>query len=334
MKILVVGYGSIGQRHVRNLQLLVPDAQITVWRQHAKPISQAESDTLKFVYCLEDALAFAPDCALVCNPSPFHIETGIFLAEKNIHLFIEKPISNKLDGIDTLITMCQHRHLKLMVGYNFRFYPPLQIMRQAILDGKIGRILSVRAETGQYLPDWRPNRDYRNTVSAQKALGGGVLLEMSHELDYVRWLIGEVDQVYGRVALLSDLEMDVADIAEIILDFSNGAVGNIHLDMVQRAPTRTCKIIGSTGSLFWDAFSNQVGWFSADLQTWSDLHPVSDIDRNDMYVQEINHFLSCVRDDHEPLCTGSDGVAALKIVSAVQRASDTGRHILLSNQTG
>jgi predicted dehydrogenase len=334
MKILVVGYGSIGQRHVKNLQRLAPEAQITIWRQHAKPILQTASDTPKFVYSLDDALAFAPDCALICSPSPFHIETAILLAEKNIHLFIEKPISSILDGIDTLIKMCQKQHLKLMVGYNFRFYPPLQIMRQAVLDGKIGRVLSVRAETGQYLPDWRPGQDYRNTVSAQKALGGGVLLEMSHEIDYVRWLIGEVDRVYGRVALLSDLEIDVTDSAEIILDFVDGAVGNIHLDMVQRAPTRNCKIIGSHGSLLWDAFTNRVEWFSADLQAWSDLHPLADINRNDMYVQEVNHFLSCVRDDLEPLCTGLDGVAALRIALAVQRSSDTGRHILLSNQTG
>lgn len=331
MKILVVGYGSIGQRHVMNLRQLMPDAQIAIWRQYTKQGPSLSGDGLYFVYHLEDALAFAPHCAFICNPSPLHVETGIHLAEQDIHLFIEKPISNTLENIEVLMSMCSRRCLKLMVGYNFRFYTPLQIMQQAVQDGKIGDILSVRAETGQYLPDWRPGRDYRQTVSAQQSLGGGVLLEMSHEIDYVRWLAGEIGRVCGRVERISNLEMDAPDTAELILDFENGAVGNIHLDMVQRAPTRTCKIIGSDGSLFWDAFTNRVALFTADQKTWSDLHSAADIDRNDMYVREVAHFLTCIQEDLEPQCTGRDGLAALQVAVAAQKSSDMGSAVALSS---
>jgi len=327
MKILVVGYGSIGQRHVRNLQQLVPDVQITIWRQHTTVAEQVASDTLKFVYTLDDALAFAPDCALICSPSPFHVKTGIQLAERNIHLFIEKPISNTIADVQTLISMCAQRHLTLMVGYNFRFYPPLQKMRQAVLDGKIGRVLSVRAEIGQYLPDWRPGRSYQESVSAKKSLGGGALLELSHELDYVRWILGDVDRVYARASLISDLEMDVEDMAEIILEFKNGALGSIHLDMVQRAPLRMCRIVGAEGTIEWHGHNHQVRLFTASDHTWQDVHDVVEIDRNGMYEEELQHFLNCVEDGQQPICDGEDGLRALQIVIAAKQSSMQGRSI-------
>ena len=136
-------------------------------------------------------------------------------------------------------------------------------MRKALHQGHIGRVQSVRAEVGQYLPDWRPGIDCRQTASAQQALGGGALLELSHEIDYVRWLIGEIREVTARIARLSDLEIDVEDCAEIILTFENGTIGGPHLDMIQRAPTRTCRLIGSDGTLVWDGLTSHVARYSA-----------------------------------------------------------------------
>ena len=116
----------------------------------------------------------------------------------------------------SLLALCHQRRLVLMVGYNFRFYPPLQAMRQALVEGCIGRLISLRAEAGQYLPDWRPGSDYRQGASARRELGGGVVLELSHELDYIRWLGGEVESVGALVGKLSDLEIEVEDTAEIV----------------------------------------------------------------------------------------------------------------------
>ncbi|MBE3139991.1 MAG: Gfo/Idh/MocA family oxidoreductase, partial [Thermoplasmata archaeon] len=194
MRILIYGLGSIGRRHLANLRLIEPNAHITVWDQESRLPDCREylSPEDRFVSRLEDALAAQPEVALISSPSPLHVEAALELAKQGAHLFIEKPLSNNLDGVDELIDRCRKRLLVLLVGYNFRFYQPLQVVHQALQDGQIGRVLSTRAEVGQYLPDWRPAIDYSQSVSAKSELGGGALLELSHELDYVRWLVGEI----------------------------------------------------------------------------------------------------------------------------------------------
>jgi len=323
MRVLVIGLGSIGRRHLANLRLVEPTAHVTIYHQHSKPWGAAEVQPLAdhVVYQLKDALDTKPDVALITNPASLHIETGLALARQGIHLFIEKPLSNTMSGVDELIALCHKRSLILMVGYNFRFYRPLQVMRQAVMDGRIGRPIALRAEAGQYLPDWRPGSNYRQTTSAKHALGGGAVLELSHELDYARWLVGEVKTVCAQIGHLSNLEIDVEDVAEIILQFSNGAIGSVHLDMIQQPATRTCRIIGTKGTLVWDGLSHRVQFFSTATNTGLDLHPAKKIDRNEMYVAELRHFFDCVKRNEVPLVSGEDGRRVLEIALAVKRSS-------------
>lgn len=320
MRVLIVGLGSIGRRHLSNLRIIQPAAHIVVWHQHTKAKVVAES-SVEEVYSLKDALVAKPDVALITNPAPLHIETGLSLAQQNIHLFIEKPLSSTMEGVNELINMCRRRSLTLMVGYNLRFYQPLKMMRQALIDGQIGRPLALRAEVGQYLPDWRPDQDYRESVSAKHALGGGAILELSHELDYVRWLLGEVKTVRARVGRLSDLEIDVEDTVESVLEFKNGAIGSVHLDMVQRPAIRTCRIIGTRGTLMWDGLQHHVQLFSSANNSWTDLHPARKVDRNEMYVAELRHFFDCVRDSKIPLIDGEEGRRVLEIALAIKESS-------------
>ena len=329
MKALIAGLGSIGRRHLANLRLIEPAAHITVWHQRSKPQDGAEASADCTVYKEKDALSTKPDVALVTSPASLHVKTGLALAHRGVHLFIEKPLSNTLEGVDELVQECRRRSLALMVGYNFRFYEPLQLMRQALMEGQIGRPLAIRAEVGQNLPDWRPGRDYRQGVSAREDLGGGAVLELSHELDYVRWLMGEVTGVSAQVARLSDLEIDVEDTADILLQFENGAFGSVHLDMVQRQATRTCRIVGTEGTLEWDGITHRVRCFSAARDTWLDLHPETPLDRNEMYVAELRHFLDCVKDNGAPAVNGEDGLRALEIALAVKRSSQEQRAVAL-----
>jgi predicted dehydrogenase len=327
MQVLIVSLGSIGRRHLANLRLIEPNAHITVWHQHSKEGSVAQSllPPDRVVYHIDDALDTKPDAALLTCPTSQHSEIGLALARAGVHLFIEKPLSNTLDNVDELLGVCRQRALTLMVGYNFRFYRPLQVMRQAILDGKVGRVLAVRAEVGQYLPDWRPGSDYRQGASARQELGGGAVLELSHELDYVRWLVGEVKAVSALVGHLSNLEIDVEDTAEIALQFVNGAIGSVHLDMVQRTATRTCRVIGTEGTLVWDGASHAVRLFSAAANAWSDLHPAETIDRNEMYIAELRHFFDCVRRGDTPIVSGDDGRRVLQIALAAKLSSQDRR---------
>lgn len=331
MRVLIVGLGSIGRRHLANLRLIDRAAHITIWHQHLKRADGAEDRSRAecIVYSLEDALNTKPDVALITCPASLHMEIGLALAQRGIHLFIEKPLSNRLDGVDELIDLCRERSLVLMVGYCFRFYRPLQVMRQAVFEGRIGRILAIHAEVGQYLPEWRPGSNYRQSVSARHDLGGGAVLELSHELDYVRWLVGEIKAVSAQIGHLSDLEIDVEDTAEIVLQLSSGAMGSVHLDMIQRPATRTCRIIGTEGTLTWDGVCHQVQLFSTSADKWSDLHPPEVIDCNDMYVAELRHFLDCVRGNNAPIVTGDDGRRVLEIALAVKQSSQDRRVIEL-----
>jgi predicted dehydrogenase len=257
LKVLIVGLGSIGLRHLANLRQLQTDAHITVCRTHSQSRNiPPEADSV--VFNLDCALASKPTAAIVATPSAFHIATALDLAQEGTHLFIEKPLSHNLDGVDELLELCRRRHLVLFVGYVLRFQRSLQLLRSALQEGKIGRILSLRAEAGQFLPEWRPGSDYRKGVSGRRDLGGGAVLELSHELDYVPWLVGDVQSVSAQIGQLGDLEIDVEDMAEIVLRFRNGAIGSVHLDMLQRPATRTCRIVGTDGTVVWDGLSHRV----------------------------------------------------------------------------
>jgi predicted dehydrogenase len=198
-------------------------------------------------------------------------------------------------------------------------------LKDALNSDLIGKILSYRGEVGQYLPDWRINTDYRHTVSAKKELGGGALLELSHEIDYSRWLMGEVDSVCAITGKYSDMEIDVEDIAEIIIQFKSGTIGNIHLDMVNHVKTRTCKIIGSNGTLIWNAIDNSLKIISNDFPQGSYLVSPNTIDRNQMQLDEIIHFFNCIREGKTPSVSIDDGIATLEIIDAIRKSSSENR---------
>jgi predicted dehydrogenase len=324
---LIVGVGSIGLRHLANLRVVCPEASVTVWHQRRspgeKPSLTGQAD--RTVYGIDEALAGGPEFALITGPASVHVPTASALAARGVHLFVEKPLSNCMEGVDDLLGLCRRQGVALVLGYNFRFHEPLRVMRQAILDGRIGRVLSVRAEVGQYLPDWRPGSDYRRGVSARSELGGGAVLELSHEIDYVRWLAGEVRQVSAVVGHVSDLEIDVEDVAEITLVFEGGAIGSVHLDMIQRTPARTCRVIGSAGTLAWDGMTNELRSYSSTTGCWTELCRATDRDRNDMYLAELRHFLDCVRGSATSSVTGEDGRRVLQIALAAQQSSAEGR---------
>lgn len=331
MKILLVGLGSIGRRHLYNIRHLLPDAEITVMRHDENRLLPDQDEKLadRVVFRLQDALVMKPDCAFITSPAPFHVATATALARQGLHLFVEKPLSDRTDGVAELIALCRQRHLVLMVGYDLRHFSALQIMRANIQQGRIGRVLSFRAEVGQYLPEWRPTVDYRQTVTARRALGGGVLLELSHELDYARWLLGEVTTVQAHLARVGDLEIDVEDLAEIILTFASGAIGSIHLDMLQASPTRCCRVIGSEGTLSCDLINNKVSLYSRQTGQWNELDAETQLAGNAVYLAEIQNFLDSMAGRTAPLATGEDGLKVLEIALAARKSDAENRTIKL-----
>ncbi len=317
MKAAVIGFGSIAKRHVENLRASHPEVEVLALRQQAKPVAGVDIVTSDW----SELLAFAPDIAFVTSPSSCHISQAVTLVENGIDTLIEKPLANSLAEVASLQAAHASSSAILMLAYQFRFYSPFLHIREILSSKALGRIQSIRIETGMYLPDWRPHLDYRDSVSAQRALGGGVLLELSHELDYLAWLFGSPKRVCALVRRQSDLELDVEDSAEALLEMSSGAFASLHIDMVQRVPHRTIRVCGSEGSLEWNWATHTVRHWTVESQAWQE-KVFSDTARNTMYENQLEHFLACVKSRETPAVGVGDGVAALQLVSALARSSE------------
>jgi predicted dehydrogenase len=334
-RVVIVGLGSIGQRHLRLARELLPEADIRVLR-HQKTNEIPEYSNGCF-FSIDKVIAFNPQLAIIANPAPFHITVAQALTEKGIHLLIEKPLSSTLDGVSQLIKTSQEKSTVILTGYNLRFLPSLQRFRNFLNEGVIGRILSVRSEIGQYLPSWRPNNDYRQGVSAQHKLGGGALLELSHELDYLRWIFGDIDWVRSTLSRQSSLELDVEDTSHLTLGFTSTdnyqqLIGTVNLDFIRHDTTRLCTAIGEKGSLRWNGLTGTVEIFEAGAQEWREVYHYPH-GRDDSYLAEWQHFLACITEYKTPLITGEDGLKVLQLIEAARKSSETGNQISVIEKT-
>ena len=325
-RILIVGFGSIGKRHLKIARELIPDADIRVLRhQVGDEIPQLANGHF---FSAQDAVAFAPKMAVIANPAPFHIATAMVLAEAGIHLLIEKPLSSLLSGATQLIKVCEKQKVVLAIGYNLRFLDSLQHYRKLLNDGIIGKILSVRCEAGQYLPSWRPMSDYRQSVSAQSKLGGGALLELSHEIDYLRWIFGDVEWVKATLTRQSALKIDVEDTAHLTLGFkltldNRRLIATVNLDLIRHDAVRLCTVVGEKGSLRWNGLTGEVAFYEAGTNDWCVLCSIPH-QHDDSYVAEWKSFIECVIEKKLPLITGDDGLEVLKIIEGARLSNEYG----------
>jgi predicted dehydrogenase len=322
-RLLIVGCGSIGQRHLRIARGLLPNADIRILRHRTgEAVPEFANGCMN---SMEDALAFVPQAALVANPSTFHIQSAQPLAEAGIHLMVEKPISASLGDVPKLLATCSERRVVLMTAYNLRFQSSLREFRRLIRVGRVGKVMSVRCEVGQHLPSWRPGSDYRQSVSGSRALGGGALLELSHEIDYLRWIFGEVAWVHATICKQSSLEIDVEDTAHLILGFEPdhdgyNLIANLSMDFVRHDPTRQCLAIGEQGTLRWDGITGIVDLYASGTTGWEQLF-VSPPHRDESYSLEWQHFLACIAEGCAPQIDGHDGLAALRIIEAARHSA-------------
>ena len=328
-KILIVGLGSIGKRHLRLARELIPNADIRVLRHELTEEVPEFSNGCFFD--IKDAVSFAPLLAVIASPAPFHIATAQVLAEAGIHLLIEKPLSSSLRGVKELIDTCHINNLILLTGYNLRFTQSLKRYRELLKKKVVGKVLSVRCEIGQNLLSWRPEVDYRKSVSAIHDMGGGVLLELSHELDYLRWIFGEVSWVKATLSRQSNLEIDVEDSAFLTLGFTTASeeqqlIASVNLDFIRHDATRVCIAIGENGSLRWNGLTGAVEIFEIGSEKWRELFR-STHQRDDSYLAEWKEFLECIKNCKKPLVTGEDGLKALQIIEAARSSAKSGGQI-------
>lgn len=297
-RVLVVGVGSIGRRHLGILKGL-GDVTLAVCEPDAERLRAVVDEFgVAGFPSIEDGLTlFGPDAVLVCTPPVLHVAQAREAVAAGADVFVEKPLSSSLDGVAELAAEAVAAARVVQVGYNLHFERSLRRVKQLVDDRAIGRILWARIEFGQYLPDWRPLQDYRTSYTARRELGGGILLDASHELAYAIWLLGEPVDVVSMAGRVSDLDVDVEDCATVLLRFADGAQADVHVDFVQRMPSRTCTLAGERGTIVWDALAHSVRVCTPGAPDELEVFPTGD---NDAYTEELRHFLDCVARRAEP----------------------------------
>ncbi len=344
MKILIVGLGGIGQRHLRNLRTLLGDGveMLGVDPRPDIPVLtdslQVEQGTtlekkhhLRLFSDLAPALEEKPEAVFVCTPTSLHMPTALRAAQAGCHLFIEKPLSHNLEQVDELIDLVERQRLTAVVGYQMRFHPCLQRLHALVQERKAGQILSVRVEIGEYLPGWHTYEDYRAMYASRQDLGGGVILSQIHEMDYLYWFFGMPHSVYALGGHLSRLEVDVEDTADILMKFELDGKPvpiSLHEDYLQKPPSRNCQVIGDAGKILMDLPSMTLVVYDGEGNqvehaTWQDFQ------RNRMFLDETGAFLEALQGKPSALVSLRDGAQSLRMALAARESLATGKVVQL-----
>lgn len=316
-RIALLGLGSIGRRHLRLLKQLRPDIDVILVRSGKGSCWPEEALAFGSVNTIDEAVALNIDAAIISSPAPYHVNQAIKLLSSEIPLLIEKPLSNNLDKTHQLKTLAENNGVPVLVGYVLRYSLALQQFHEMLVGNAIGRVVGVNIDCGSYLPDWRPDQDYRTTASARPDLGGGVLLELSHELDYANWFFGPFKSVGAFIINSGTLNIQVEDTADLTLISQNDVEVIIHLDFVRRQPIRQCIVYGSNGNLTWNGIENTLALDhgSEETKSWT-----FNCERDDIFRAQLKHFFNCVEKSVLPKVNLADGIAALEIVEAAKRS--------------
>jgi predicted dehydrogenase len=321
MPILICGLGSIGRRHLRNLRSLGRD-DVVLLRTGKSTLPEDELEGLPVECDLDQALGrWRPDAVVVSNPTALHLGVAIPSAEAGCHLLIEKPLSHTMEGVEDLKEAMTRGGGQILIGFQFRFHPGLRAVKHLLEGETIGRVLSARAHWGEYLPKWHPWEDYHLSYAARNDLGGGVVLTLCHPFDYLVWLVGEIVSVSAAIGTLGALGLEVEETAEVLLDFKQGVLASVHLDYNQRPASHWLEIVGTEGTIRWDYTNGNVRWWSSQTSEWQDIPAPKKFERNDMFQDEMRHFLEVIEGTAKPICSLDDGVQSLRIALAAKRSA-------------
>ena len=321
-RILIVGFGSIGRRHLENF-LQLKNVKLIVYTKRTD-LDSFKEQGVKISNSLTECLKENPNIGIITNETSLHVPITIKLAQNGLDLFIEKPLSNSLKDVEKLRAIVKKKKLITQMGCHLRFHPCIKKIKSLIEQEKIGRIISAQVQSCSYLPDYHKWEDYRRSYASRKELGGGVILTQIHEIDYMYWFFQEVENVVSMSGKLSDLDVTVEDYAASLLKFKNKVVGEIHLDYFQRPNFKSCKIRGTKGEIYWDSDNNGVNIYNIKKNKWETKFETgfsNNIDTYSSYLEEIKHFMKCVKERKETINNLEQGIATLKIALAIKKAS-------------
>ena len=324
MKVVVVGYGSAGKRHVENLAK-IPNVKIIILTKNK---IEEKSSKIKIFNSINECIKEKPDAVIISNETSNHISYAIKFANAGINLFVEKQLSNSLKNIKKIQDIIKKKHLITQIGCQLRFHKCLKEIKSLLLKKRIGKVISAKVECGSFLPDWHQNENYKKGYSAREDLGGGVLLTCIHEIDYLYWFFGNVENVISITGQYGNLKISADDLSVGVLKFKNNIIAEFHLDYFQKPEFRSCKIIGTKGTIYWDSNSNIVKIYENEKNKWTEVLKWSKYERNLMFKQELMHFLGCIKKQkHTINPIEKDGVITLKIVLGIKKSARLGKMI-------
>lgn len=314
----VVGLGSIGRRHVRLLRTIRPDIEITLVRSgHGKDYPE-EDLADRTVSDIDQAIDAGVQGAIICSPATKHIsEVSRFLAA-GVHTLVEKPLAESSEAALPLIAGREEAGVICLVGYVFRYDQAAIHFKRLLSEEKVGALISARIECGSYLPDWRLDSDYRKSVSASTRLGGGVLLEVSHEFDLLHWFFGRVAQIFARLDYSNTLEIDTEDGVDAIVTTTDGLPISLHLDFNRRHSSRFCTAYGIDGEISLDLIQRQieVKRVGGDVEVSSFDGPM-----DEMYIDQLHHFFRCMEKGDDPRIGVEEALETLRVIHAARKSS-------------
>jgi predicted dehydrogenase len=328
--VLIVGSGSVGKRHARNLSAL----GCTISCVDPRPERRAELSAevpVKGGYADEaEALAAESfDGVVIASPPPFHTEQSVRALEHRIPVLLEKPASPDLAGALRLQEAVDRTGTALLLGYTWRWWPPLFEVRRLLQAQAVGKLHYVQFYMSAHLADWHPWERYQDFFMAKRELGGGALLDESHWIDLMLWFFGMPAQLTGRVEKLSELEIDTDDNVDLLFLYPNDLRVAMHLDLYGRPHEKFIRFVGAGGTIAWSAEPNRIAIATTAEQAWSSTD--FDCQRNDMFVAVAKEFTGVMEGKVASSCTIVDGVRVLRVIEAARQASREGRAVTIAN---
>lgn len=280
MKIIFFGLGSIGQGHAK---ILLENYHFDLFAFRSGMNDTPNFLGIKELYSWDEVERLKPDVAFITNPTYLHIETAIKCAKIGCKLFIEKPIDKDMDGLEELIKIIKEKKLVTYVAYNLRFHPIIVKLKKYIEDHKV---LHTRVVCTSFLPNWRPNTDYLKSYSANTNMGGGVILDLSHEIDYSSYLLGDVKNITGSYSRRSNLTVNAEDYANLLIDTKASSV-NIHINFLSHHSQRYVQIDFDDMTVIGDIINAEIKEYKNEILEKS--YKLK-YDKGQAYVTQIKYF--------------------------------------------
>ncbi|MGK2959389.1 MAG: Gfo/Idh/MocA family protein [Acidimicrobiales bacterium] len=338
MRALIIGLGAIGQRHARNLRTLLGD-ELELSALRSRRRSQIIGDSLNLVVGdleadfdggvftdLDVALRQKPDMVFICTPTRLHVPMAMVAIRTGSAVFLEKPVSDDLEDARALLCAAKEHHALVAVGCQLRFHPALIRLHQLLAKEAVGQPIAVYVEQGEFLPSWHTYEDYRDSYAARRELGGGVVLTQIHEIDYLHWLFGLPRQAFVLGGTLGGLGIDVEDTASGLLHYAindKSVPIHLHLDYLQNPPRRSCRVIGTKGTIEIDLIAPSLTHTDATGLV-VDHDDFRGFKRSQMFIDELISFIDNVRNLTPPVVGLAHAVDTLEFALTLRRSLEQG----------